>query len=44
MGEFSAKTDKELADMGQASFELSKQFTPELWADRLLSGLNRLPD
>jgi glycosyltransferase involved in cell wall biosynthesis len=29
-------SDNDLQDMGRNSFELSRQFTPALWADRLL--------
>jgi len=32
----------DLRKMGHGSFELSKQFTPELWADTLINGLHRL--
>jgi glycosyltransferase involved in cell wall biosynthesis len=35
-------SDQQLETMGRNSHELSKQFTPELWADRLLRGLERL--
>ena len=31
------------AQMSQHSFELSKQFTPELWADTLIQGLEKFP-
>ena len=34
--------DKALESMGRNSHALSKQFTPELWADRLLRGLELL--
>lgn len=29
------------AEMGEASFQLSKQFTPELWARQLINGVTR---
>lgn len=34
--------DAELREMGARSFELSKQFTPKLWADRLLRRIQLL--
>jgi glycosyltransferase involved in cell wall biosynthesis len=42
MATLSAKGDAELAEMGRRSHELSRQFTPELWARRLLEGVRLL--
>ena len=38
----SNKTDNELSQMGRSSYELSKKYTPHLWAEHLLRGLTRI--
>ncbi len=42
MAALTQKTDADLAEMGMRSHEMSRQFTPELWADRLLQGIRLL--
>jgi len=41
MQRMTALSSDEWAQMSQRSFELSKQFTPELWADTLVQGLEK---
>ena len=44
MIQMTALTDEERAEMGNRSFELSKQFTPQRWADTLVQGVAALQD